>query len=157
MTNYYKRAALELVSILFFIFDFSFLFNFFWEALHAVYLYQRHDFGASNYVPMLLYVSSIDCLIVSGLYLGVSVMWLNLFWIKDFMKKQLLVFTFIGVALAAIIEHLSVFHFHRWAYREIMPAVFGIGISPLFQLSITGLIAVWLTRELLYGKGLFRN
>ena len=36
------------------IFGFSFLLNFLWEALHAVYLYQRHDIDASNYVPMLL-------------------------------------------------------------------------------------------------------
>lgn len=60
MTNSHKREALELGSILFFMFGFSFLLNFLWEALHAVYLYQRHDFGASNYVPMLLYVSSGD-------------------------------------------------------------------------------------------------
>jgi hypothetical protein len=133
MTNFRKREVLELGSILFFMFGFSFLLNFLWEAVHAVYLYERHDFGASNYVPMLLYVSSVDGLIVSGLYLGVSVMWLNLFWVKDFMKKQLLVFAFIGVVLAAFIEHLSVFYFHRWAYREIMPAVLALEYLPCFS------------------------
>ena len=73
------------------------------------------------------------------------------------MKVQILVFTVIGVVAAAIIEYLSVFYFHRWMYKAAMPTVFGIGVSPLVQLSATGLLAVWLTRELLYGKGLFRS
>ena len=157
MKNSRKRKALELSTILVFIFGFSFLLNFFWEALHAVYLYQRHDFVASNYVPMLLYVSSVDSLIVLGLYLGVGVAWLDLFWIKLIMKRQILVFTGSGIAVAAIIEYLSIFYYHRWKYNEEMPTIYGIGISPLFQLSITGLLAVWLSRELLYGKGFFRN
>ena len=157
MKNSLKRNTLELTTILFLNFVFSFFLNFLWEALHAVYLYQRHDFDAANYVPMLLYVSSVDSLIVSGLYLGVSIIWLDLFWIKLFMKRQILVFTGIGLVVAAIIEYLSIFYYHRWKYNEEMPTIFGIGISPLFQLSVTGLLAVWLTRELLYGKGLFGN
>jgi len=157
MKNYRKRKVLELSTILFLIFGFSFFLNFFWEALHAVYLYQRHDFDASNYVPMLLYVSAVDGLIVLGLYLGVGVMWLDLFWLKLFRKIQILVFTGAGAAVAAIIEYLSVFYYHKWKYTDEMPTIFGIGISPLCQLSVTGLLAVWLSRELLYGKGLFRN
>jgi hypothetical protein len=157
MKTSFKRNTFELTTILFFIFFFSFIFNFFWEALHAVYLYQRHDFDAANYVPMLIYVSSVDSLIVLGLYLGVGVMWLDLFWLKLFRKIQILVFTGAGAAVAAIIEYVSVFYYHRWKYNEEMPTIFGIGISPLFQLSFTGLLAVWLSRELLYGKGLFRN
>jgi hypothetical protein len=152
-----KKNALELISTLLFIFSFSFLFNFFWEALHAVFLYQRHDFDASNYVPMLIYVSSVDSLIVLGLYLGVSIMWLNLFWIRLFIKRQLLVFSVSGIAVATIIEYLSVFYYQRWMYKDSMPTVFGIGVSPLMQLTTTGLLAVWLTRELLYGKGLFND
>ena len=157
MKNSFKSNTLELTTILILIFFFSFILNFFWEALHAVYLYQRHDFDATNYVPMLIYVSSVDSLIVLGLYLGVGVMWLDLFWLKPFMKTQILVFAGAGAAVAAIIEYLSVFYYHRWKYTEEMPTIFGIGISPLCQLSVTGLLAVWLSRELLYGKGLFRN
>jgi hypothetical protein len=157
MKNSLKRIALELSTILLLIFGFSFFLNFFWEALHAVYLYQRHDFDASNYVPMILYVSSVDSLVVLGFYLGVGIMWLDLFWIKLFKKRQILVFICIGVVVAAIIEYSSIFYYHRWKYNEDMPTIFGIGISPLIQLSVTGILALWLSRELLYGKGLFRN
>ena len=157
MTDFQKREILELVSILFLIFFSCFLLNFLWEAIHSVYLYKNHDFAASSYIPMLIYVSSVDSLVVLGLYIGVSIIWLNLFWIKVMLKSQVLVFLFIGIVVAAIIEYRSAIYFHRWMYREDMPTVFGIGISPLVQLSITGIIAVWLTKELLYGKGLFRN
>ena len=157
MTGFRRKDALELGSFLFFMFGFSFLFNFFWEALHAVYLYESHDLDASIYVPMLLYVSSMDGLIILGLYIGVGAMWMNFFWIKSFRKTQLFVFAGIGVSIAAIIETLSVFYYHRWVYKKLMPTVFGIGISPLVQFSITGLLALWLNRELLYGRGLFRN
>ncbi|MGA9535985.1 MAG: hypothetical protein WBR24_08755 [Desulfobacterales bacterium] len=149
---------LELESIIFFMSVFViYSKNFLEKILHAVYLHQRHDLDASNYVPMLLYVSSVDGLIVLGLYLGVGVMWLDLFWLKPFMKKQILVFTSIGAGVAALIEYLSIFYYHRWKYNKEMPTIYGIGISPLFQLSVTGLLALWLSRELLYGKGLFRN
>ncbi|MGA8281523.1 MAG: hypothetical protein WB853_11560 [Desulfobacterales bacterium] len=157
MNNSFRRNTFEFSTILLLIFVFSFFLNFFWEALHAVYLYQRHDFDASKYITVLLYVSLVDSLVVLGLYLGVGVMWLDLFWIKLFIKSQILVFTGIGVAVAAIIEYLSIFYYHRWKYNEEMPTISGIGISPLFQVSVTGLLAVWLIRELLYGKGLFQN
>lgn len=157
MTNFRGKVALELGLILFFVFGFSFLVNFLWEGLHAVYLYQKHDFDASSYVPMLLYASSFDSLIVLGLYFSVSVMWRNLFWIKAAMKKQILAFISIGIAMAAIIEIPSVFYYRRWLYKEGMPTVFGVGVSPLLQLSITGLLSVWLTRELQRGKLPYSN
>lgn len=157
MQNLHKQNVLELISIIFLTFVFSFFLNFLWEALHAVYLYQRHDFDASNYVPMLLYVSSVDSLIIMGLYIGVSITRMSFFWLKIFTKREMFVFAGIGILVAAGIEILSVFYYQRWAYKELMPTVFGIGISPLIQLSITGLISVWLTRKVLYGKGLFRN
>lgn len=157
MQNFHKQNVLELISIIFLTFVFSFFLNFLWEALHAVYLYQRHDFDASNYVPMLLYVSSVDSLIIICLYIGVSITRMNFFWLKFFMKREMFIFAGIGILVAAGIEILSVFYYQRWAYKELMPTIFGIGISPLIQLSITGLISVWLTRKVLYGKGLFRN
>lgn len=50
------------------LFCMGFLLNFVWEALHGVYLYQDHDMTTSGYVPMLVYVSTMDVLLVLGLY-----------------------------------------------------------------------------------------
>lgn len=154
MKNYRGNRAVDLGAIVFFIFGFSFLLNFLWEALHAVYLYQRHDLDALNYVPMMLHVSSVDGLIVLGLYLFVSICWRDLFWIERSGRAPVITFAIAGLAVAAAIEVRAVFYYHKWIYKAAMPTLFGIGLSPLIQLSVTGLFAAWLTREILYGKGL---
>lgn len=154
MNDYRGNGVLNLGTIVLFMFGFSFLLNFLWEALHAVYLFQHHDFDAATYVPMLLYVSSMDSLMVLGLYVFVGLVWRDTLWIKRFQKKQIIVFLILGVAVAFIIEYRAIFYTHRWLYKKAMPTLFGIGLSPLVQLSVTGLIAAWLTREILYGKGL---
>ena len=157
MMDYRKNRILNLGSILLFLFGFSFLLNFLWEALHAVYLYQRHDLDALNYVPMMLHVSSVDSLIVLGLYLLVSICSRDLFWIKRFSRGPVSVFAIAGLVVAAAIEYRAVFYDNRWLYKKAMPTLFGIGLSPLVQLSVTGLLAAWLTKEIFYGEGLFRE
>lgn len=157
MANSHRCQVLKLTLILFLVFCFAFLFNSLWEALHAVYLYEEHDFNASKYVPMVLYVSYRDSLLILGTYLGVSIIWLNIFWIRVFTRSRAVVFSVIGIAVGAAIEYLAVFYFHRWMYKESMPTVVGIGISPLLQLSVTGLMAVWLTRRLMFGKEFFHE
>lgn len=57
-----------------------------------------------------------------------------------------------GVVPAAIIEYRKVFVFKEWSYTPLMPTLFGIGLSPLVQLSVTGLAAFWLTRRVLPGS-----
>ena len=132
MEDHHGNSFMNGVTIVFFLFSFSFLLNFFWEALHAVYLYQHHDFDATTYVPMLFYVSSMDSLMVSF-------------------------FLILSLVVGFIIEYRAIFYTHRWLYRKTMPTIFGVGLSPLLQLSVTGILAVWLTREILFGKGLLRN
>ena len=154
MNDYRGSGWLNVGTIVLFVFGFAFLLNFLWEALHAVYLYQHHDFDADTYVPMLLYVSSMDSLMISGLYLGVGLMWRDLLWIKRFQKKPVMVFLILGAAVSFVIEYRAVFVTHRWQYKQVMPTLFGIGLSPLVQLSMTGFLAIWLTVEILYRRGL---
>jgi hypothetical protein len=151
------EAFLELAVLLLLVFGFAFPLNFLWEALHAVYLYQRHDFDAATYVPMLLYVATTDGLLIEGLYLGVAAAWRRLFWIEGFRKGQQLAYLCGGGVVAAVIEYRAVFVDHRWAYKPAMPTVFGIGLSPLIQLSVTGLVSIGLARAVLYGNGWFRR
>jgi len=148
---------LELAVLLLIIFGFAFPLNFLWEALHTVYLYQRHDFQAVTFVPMLLYATTMDGLIIEALYLFVAAASRHLFWIRPLLGRHQFAFACGGCAVAALIEYRAVFVDHRWAYSPAMPTVFGIGLSPLIQLSVTGLLSIWLTRAVLYGKGLLRR
>jgi len=54
-----------------------------------------------------------------------------------------------GLMLAAAIEYRKVVVLKAWSYTPLMLTIFGIGISPLLQLSITGLVSFWLTKRIL--------
>lgn len=154
MLTVLKRYLLELGSILIFTFTFAFISNFIWESFHAVYLYEKHDIEASLYIPMIVYVSTIDGMLIVGLYLLVGIVLRNMLWAKEFNTLQRLLYASIGILTAGFIEYYAVYLNHKWAYKAGMPMIFGIGLSPMIQLSTTGILCLWLTREVLYGKGL---
>ena len=129
--------------------------NFLWESFHAVYLYERHDIEASLYIPMIVYVSIVDGLLIDVLYLATGIVWRKMLWIKKINKLQLFFFLAGGILTAGIVEYRAVYLTHRWFYKIDMPTIFGLGLSlPLVQLSLTGLLSLWLSKEILYGKGL---
>jgi hypothetical protein len=140
-----KEAGLTLASV----FVFAFLLNYVWESYHAVYLYEGHDFNAEKYVHMLTYVSIVDGALILGIYLIIFVLWRNVLWLQTMNRKQVWTAVAAGLAIAAAIEYRKVFVLKIWSYTPLMPTVFGIGVSPLFQLSVTGLTAFWLTKRVL--------
>lgn len=57
----------------------------------------------------------------------------------------LFVFIF-GVMIGLVIEYRSVGV--RWSYLDSMPMIFGIGVSPLLQLGVTGVLGLWVVNKL---------
>lgn len=53
----------------------------------------------------------------------------------------------VGVAATAILELVSTQWLNRWAYSPAMPQVFGIGLSPLLQWSVTPLLGAIVLRR----------
>jgi hypothetical protein len=145
MTKIMKEAGLTLASV----FMFAFLLNYAWESYHAVHLYEGHDFSAERYVHMLTYVSIVDGALIVGIHLVISVLWKNMFWLQTMNRRQVGTTVAAGLAIAAAIEYRKVFVLKTWSYTPLMPTIFGLGISPLFQLSVTGLLSFWLTRRML--------
>ncbi len=132
------------------IFVFSYLLNFVWESFHAVFLYEAHDFNAMKYVLMIGYVAIVDASLIVVMYAVIAILWKNFSWIKQMNKKQNYTFITIGLIIAVIIEYKGVFLQQKWSYSSLMPTIFGIGLSPLLQLSITGMLVLFITRGLLY-------
>jgi hypothetical protein len=149
-----NRRVLLICLVVVCIFIFSFILNFVWEALHGVYLYEAHDFSARHYVPMLIYVSSMDGIIVILIYLVSSLLAKDFLWMNHNGKMPFLVFILLGLIAAGIIEFWAVILHDRWAYEPEMPTVFGIGLSPLLQLSTTGLISIAFIKAIFFWKGL---
>lgn len=148
-----KVEEFSIVSMV--VFLFSYAANFIWESLHAVFLYEEHDFHAEKYIRMVIYASSVDGLLIVGIYLFTAIVWKDMLWLQKMDKKQRLAVFVLGMIVAAVVEYRKVFLLKAWSYTKLMPTVFGIGISPMFQLSITGMLAFWLTRRLLYQKGIY--
>ena len=145
MNKIMKEAGLTLLSI----FVFAFMLNYMWESYHAVFLYEGHDFSAEKYVRMVTYVSMVDGALILAIYLIISVLWKDVLWLQKMNRRQIWTAVAAGLAIAAAIEYRKVFVLKTWSYTPLMPTVFGVGVSPLLQLSVTGLVSFWLTRRML--------
>jgi len=53
---------------------------------------------------------------------------------------QLLIFVILALGFSFIDEKISIKR-KRWEYSKKMPKVFKVGISPLFELAVTGILA----------------
>ncbi|MEW5745077.1 MAG: hypothetical protein AB1805_06545 [Nitrospirota bacterium] len=145
-----RDRAASLGAVLLWVFAFSYVFNFVWESLHAAFLYERHaSFMAVKYVRMVVYVSAIDGALIVGIYFMVMLLWRDMLWICSMGGKHLSAVFIAGLAIAFLIEYRKVFLLGAWSYTPLMPTLFGIGLSPLLQLSVTGAAAFWLTRRML--------
>ena len=148
------RQIFKFISLLAVLFGAGYVLNFVWETLHAVYLYQGHDMAASRYVPMLIYVSAVDGVLILALYGWVASLWRDLFWMRK--PGALVVFILSAMVLAAAIEYTSVYVLNRWSYLPAMPELLGIGISPLLQLALTGIIAIKAVQGIQFPRSIFR-
>jgi len=144
-----KKKVAEFTLIAIYIFVSSYFLNFVWESFHAVLLYEHHDFDAKKYVFMVSYVSAVDGVLILGIYLLISFLWRDIFWLREMNRKHVYTSFVVGLVVAAIIEYIRVVILKTWSYNPIMPTIFGIGLSPLLQLSLTGLMAYWLTHKIL--------
>lgn len=131
------------------IFVFSFLLNFLWESIHAVLFYEGHQtMESSFFVRMISYASFIDALMILIIFISGSIFWREFEWIKKYDSRKIIYTAIVGFLIAAIIEAKALF-FKQWSYNELMPTIFGLGLSPLIQLSITGILAIVVSSVLL--------
>ena len=137
-----RKKIYNFIALSAVLFCMGFLTNFLWEGLHGVYLYRDHNMPAVQYVPMLVYVSIMDGLLIVGLYLWTSLWHVDLFWPSKTGGKPFLLFVISALSLAVYIEYRAVYMLEKWSYLPEMPTLFGIGISPLIQLAVTGAVAV---------------
>src|SRR3989344_385384 len=113
----------------------AFILNFIWEYLHLP-LYKQHVPWFGSLFLMLLYSSLVDAVIILAVYFFVSSVNKKMKWKISW--KNILLYSGLLIIMAVIIE-VRALSTGGWAYKEIMPTIFGVGISPLLQLTATGL------------------
>ncbi|MEK6893390.1 MAG: hypothetical protein AABX07_04255 [Nanoarchaeota archaeon] len=114
-----------------------------WEFLHYK-LY--NDLSSITGTPHLLIASLTDALWLFLIYLSISFINRNLNWINKPVKKDYFLFILEALILAILIEIINL-ELGRWSYKETMPAIFGIGLSPMLQLAVTGTLALWIIKQ----------
>jgi len=134
------------------IFVISLILNYIWESMHEAFLYKVFKCDAELYIVMILKAAVVDASIVLGIYLGVAVFWKDILWILSMKRNQLYAASIAGIIIAVIIEYRSALLLKTWSYLPAMPTIFGIGLTPLIQLSTTGLLTFWLARRFIYQK-----
>lgn len=145
-----RENAGKLSLILAVVFLFSYLLNFVWESWHGVFLYEEHNVAAAKYVLMMNHVSVMDAVIITGMYFVTALVSKDIFWPKEWYGARIAVFLVIGVFVAVVIEYMAVYVLRAWSYNAFMPLVLGIGLSPLLQLSVTGVLAIYVARRTFY-------
>ncbi|MBU1198716.1 MAG: hypothetical protein KKF46_01570 [Nanoarchaeota archaeon] len=109
-----------------------------WEFAHcSLYV----DLSGIPKYPHLIIASLTDTLIILGIFAIVSLKNKNTNWIKSPNKIDYLLVVLLGFAVSALIELINL-SLGRWKYTGAMPTVLGIGISPLIQLALTGIISL---------------
>ena len=137
------RGKIKIIALFAFM---AFASNFIWESWHASYLYASHTFNLSFW-PLMVYAASIDTILLLGIFFGGTVIRKNFWWFnKDSLSASLYVII-TGITIAAVIEYKAVYIFNQWQYSNMMPTVFGFGVSPLVQLALTGLLSVSIARQ----------
>lgn len=117
--------------------------NIIWEFSHSfLYIMAKSiDMSGISKYPHLIAASFGDMLIIIGIFIIVSLKNRNFTWIKGPGKFDYLLIIFLCLAMAVFIEVINL-NSGRWAYTAAMPTIFGIGISPLIQLALTGVVSL---------------
>ncbi|PJE73977.1 MAG: hypothetical protein COV02_00275 [Candidatus Terrybacteria bacterium CG10_big_fil_rev_8_21_14_0_10_41_10] len=112
--------------------------NIIWEFSHH-YLYIDLS-GIPKYFHLII-ASFADMIIVLGVFATVSLKNKNLNWLRNPRKSDYLMVISMGLIVAIFVEIINL-KLGRWEYTSAMPTLFGIGISPLTQLALTGIISL---------------
>ncbi len=138
------------LKLLLSVFLIAFLLNLLWENLHSL-LYLWNILPLKNdvyfYVYKILKASVIDAFLIVFIFLLNSLYRKNFNWVKEVKRGDYLLFLFLGLIFAVIIE-IKAKILNLWSYSESMPLVFGIGLTPLIQLAVTGAITLKIVNAL---------
>jgi len=119
--------------------------NLIWEfSHHTLYI----DLSGIPKYTHLIIASFTDMLILLSIFGIVSLKNRTFNWIRSPRKFDYLLITIFGFIIALFIEVINL-SLGRWAYTPSMPTIFRIGVSPLIQLSLTGIVSLVILKNVI--------
>ncbi len=117
--------------------------NIVWEfSHHSLYI----DLSGIPSTQHLFMASGTDLIIIAVVFAANSLSRKSLKWIERPKARDNTIITILCLAIAIVIESRAL-SIGRWAYTDAMPTIFGIGLSPLLQLAVTSLIALFVYKN----------
>ena len=145
-----QKKAFLIVSLIII----SFFLNLFWEILHSL-LYDwnipPHENNVYFFIPIILLATLGDVFYILIIFLLWSVVKKNVSWILIPKSNDYIALSFFGIIFALFIE-IKAKYYNSWYYNQFMPLVFGIGLTPLIQLSITSILSLYIINKYLKGN-----
>lgn len=126
-----------------------FLLNLFWEISHSL-LFDWNQSPLQNnvefYIGRILFSTFGDLVILTLIFAVISLKNKSIQWINKPSRIDYMLVIILGIIFAIFIEIRASIQ-GKWHYTELMPTIFGIGLTPLIQLFTTFLLALWLIRR----------
>lgn len=130
----------ELIVILK-VFFVGFFINLLYEVLHSVLYKTCLDASLKKYTRLILKAAFFDGLIIAIIYFFTSI----IFDVQNIFQNFLASASFVAAGLMfAYLWEIYSLKKKKWEYSEKMLVIFGVGITPLFQLALTGLLSICL-------------
>ncbi|MBT4384608.1 hypothetical protein HOD30_02570 [Candidatus Peregrinibacteria bacterium] len=126
-----------MIEITLHIFFISFLINLVWEVLHSQLYTTCLEMPFKKYPSLIVKQSIKDGLWISTFYLITYFLFQSAEILTN--KPQLIAFITLALAFSFIDEKVSI-NLKRWEYSKQMPTIFGVGLTPLLELAVTGVI-----------------
>jgi len=126
-----------MLLILFKVFLISFLINLAWEVGHSVLYDTCLKLPFKKYTRLIIWTSIKDGFWISLFYVISVYIFNNVNILTN--NIQFLFFVIISLIFAFITEKIAI-KYKRWEYSDKMPKILGVGITPLPQIALTGIL-----------------
>lgn len=125
----------------------SFLVHFPWEFLQAPLYAGLADAQHWPATVLCLTATLGDVVITWAAYAIVGMGVRSKLWLQAPTVGRMASFLALGVGITVGAEALNVYGLGRWSYGDLMPLVFGIGLSPLLQWIALPPLTIWLAKR----------
>jgi hypothetical protein len=127
-----------MLSIVLQVFLISFLINLLWEVIHSQLYTTCLKAPLKKYIPLIIGASLKDGWWISLLFGITVILFRNINILSNL--PQLIFFVVLSLAFSFYVEKTALKK-KRWEYAKQMPTIFGVGITPLLEIAITGIVA----------------
>jgi membrane protease YdiL (CAAX protease family) len=128
---------------------FSFLLSFFWEIQQMPFYQVSSEFSCFDRTRNCTLATVGDVGISLIAFWVVAVLSKSRRWVQRPSRRQIIIYTFVGVVITVVFEALATGLLGVWAYAEIMPTIpfLGTGLVPLSMWFLIPSLTIWFVQR----------